>query len=181
MGQYYNPICIDTDVEKYWIYSHDYSNGLKLMEHSYVGNDFVGAVERLLTKGNPWYKKPLVWAGDYADTDEGQLRNLYDQCKDYFKIDSGVKPLNSRYIINHTKGLFVDKRKCPSETVTQGDESWDMTVHPLPLLTCEGNGRGGGDYRLENIHTGSWARNVISVSNKKPTGFKEIQPNFIHD
>ena len=41
MGQYYKPINLD---DKQWLYSHDFGDGLKLMEHSWIGNDFVGAV-----------------------------------------------------------------------------------------------------------------------------------------
>ncbi len=41
MGQYYKPICLDNELKEQWVYSHDYDNGLKLMEHSYVSNNFV--------------------------------------------------------------------------------------------------------------------------------------------
>jgi len=40
---------------------------LKLMEESYVGNDFMEKVERLLSKGGKWHASKLVWAGDYMD------------------------------------------------------------------------------------------------------------------
>jgi hypothetical protein len=46
------------------------------------------------------------------------------------------------------------------------------------LLTCEGNGRGGGDFRGENKFVGTWARDIISVESKKPQGFTEIKPDF---
>jgi hypothetical protein len=48
-------------------------------------------------------------------------------------------------------------------------------IHPLPLLTCEGNGRGGGDYggNDQNL-VGLWARNTISVSNDIPDGYEEL-------
>ena len=149
MGQYYKPICLDNGLQEQWIYSHEYGNGLKLMEHSYIGNNFVGMVERLLSNGNMWHMKPLVWAGDYADTDKFQLHNLYEQCDEYnqFKNKKELKPLNVRYIINHTKKEFVDKNKVPKDK-----DGW--RVHPLPLLTCEGNGRGGGDYWVDNPNLG---------------------------
>ncbi len=58
MGQYYKPINIDN---KQWLYSHEYNhNGLKLMEHSWIGNDFVGAVMSLMVKGGDWFKKRIV-------------------------------------------------------------------------------------------------------------------------
>jgi hypothetical protein len=53
-----------------------------------------------------------------------------------------------------------------------------MKYHPLPLLTCEGNGRGGGDYRGDSPLIGSWARDIISVEEVKPEGFEELAFNL---
>jgi hypothetical protein len=57
------------------------------------------------------------------------------------------------------------------------------------LLTCEGNDRGGGDFRVdENANQGnveligSWARNKIGVAFKKtdiPKGFKEVKFDLV--
>jgi hypothetical protein len=58
------------------------------------------------------------------------------------------------YIVNHTKKVYVKK--------TDG-------LHPLSLLTAEGNGRGGGDYNGPNMDmVGTWARDVISMENEAP-------------
>ena len=44
-----------------------------------------------------------------------------------------------------------------------------MDLHPLSLLTAEGNGRGGGDYNGPNMDmVGTWARDVISMENEAP-------------
>ena len=40
MGQYYMPTLIAEDGTVSTLYSHQYDNGLKLMEHSYIGNRF---------------------------------------------------------------------------------------------------------------------------------------------
>ena len=42
--------------------------------------------------------------------------------------------------------------------------------HPLPLLTCEGNSRGGGDYRGQDRQNllGSWARDSLSIEAMRP-------------
>jgi hypothetical protein len=54
-----------------------------------------------------------------------------------------------------------------------------MKIHPLPLLTADGNGRGGGDYNGEGIdHVGTWARDRISLMKEIPEDFTEITPNF---
>ena len=45
-----------------------------------------------------------------------------------------------RYIINWTKREFVAVPKFKKDT-------W--TVHPLPILTADGVGRGGGDYHTD--------------------------------
>lgn len=145
-------------------------NGLKLMEHSWMLNNFMRAVERLLIPGGAWYKKPLVWAGDYANNEPESDTNLYDMCQEDTKLKP--KPLSNtdsksyQYIVNHTKKEFVDKNKVPSK------DGW--TIHPLSLLTCDGNGRGGGDFRGNSKTVGRWCRDVISLEKTLPEGYKEI-------
>lgn len=153
------------------MYSHEYDNGLKLMEHSYIGNSFVSAFESLI-KGNP---QRVVWGGDYADKCKGRKTNLYSRCKDSEKANPTEKftTTETRYVVNHSKKEFVDKFSVPEIKDWKGAK-----IHPLPLLTCEGNGRGGGDFRGENKFVGTWARDVISVESKKPQGYTEIKPNF---
>ena len=93
--------------------------------------------------------------------------NVKDKYKHEYKE---VAPLNARYLINHDKKQFVDKTKTPKD----GD-GWQ--IHPLPLLTCEGNGRGGGDFRGDSPLVGLWARDKISVATRKsdiPKGFEEL-------
>ena len=44
------------------------------------------------------------------------------------------------------------------------DDVADFILHPLPLLTCIGNGKGGGDYHgtsMERI--GSWALHPLAI------------------
>jgi len=50
-----------------YLYSHNFDNGLKLMESSYIGNNFMEVVERLLSPNGAWHWCRLVWAGDYMD------------------------------------------------------------------------------------------------------------------
>ncbi len=172
MGQYYKPTCLEENkrTPKAWMYSHQYGNGLKLMEHSWMKNNFVNTVESLLKKGGPWYKQPIVWAGDYADKDKGLTTNVYRRCTDTTKIQPEEKIIGMRspFIVNHTLKQFVDKRKVPKV------DGW--AIHPLPLLTCEGNGDGGGDYFGADANNliGTWARNIISVETKAPADYVEI-------
>ena len=172
MGQYYKPCILQDDAKtiKAWANSHDYNNGLKLMEHSYIKNTFVGAIEKQLTPHGSWYKSKIVWAGDYADNDEGDV-NLYDKADESTKFvpPAGVVDKSYKYLINHSKRLFVNKTKIKSIPDWKGAK-----IHPLPLLTCEGNGRGGGDFKGEHHLIGSWARDVISVEAVKPLNYEEV-------
>ena len=180
MGQYYKPISID---KKQYLISHDYGNGLKLMEHSWIGNEFVAAVENLIKKGGKWYKDRIVWGGDYADEEPNSNENLFDLVdSEKSKINPPAKKDESlRYVVNLDKKEFVDLEKVP---VTHTfDDGQVMKVHPLPLLTCDGNGRGGGDFRdddpLELI--GRWKKERVIMRKTRPKanrGFREIDFNL---
>ena len=170
MGQYYYSIVLDAQGKiVVWMCAHRYGNGAKLTEHSYMGNNFVQTFEFGLSPEGSNHKSRVVWAGDYADSEPEQEQNLYQQCTEYNEIRPTEKDTcpKYRFIVNHSKRLFVDKTK-----VRSGEEG--MAYHPLPLLTAEGNGRGGGDYIGESPLIGSWARDVISVETEAPTDFEEL-------
>jgi hypothetical protein len=158
MGQYYLAIILGEKSDKEYIRTyvnpHMYGNGSKLMEHSYVGNNFVKVVENLMCPGGMFYKCRLVWAGDYADNEAGSDKNLYSMCDEDGGFNNTCKLLSYPYIVNHTKKVYINK---------------NSSLHPLPLLTAEGNGRGGGDYNGPNsAMVGTWARDVISMENEAP-------------
>ena len=188
MGQYYKPTILENDKKtvKAFIKSWNYNNGAKLMEHSYLGNNFVARLEVELLN-NP---QPLVWAGDYADpeldengeplmnTYEGREyeANLYDLCTDEKQLPMKTVKASSKrkYILNHDKKEYVVKEK-------YNPEEWQ--IHPLPLLTADGNGRGGGDYRsdVEADNVGRWKRDTISIITRKsdiPKDFTELKIKF---
>lgn len=191
MGQYFKPVNL---TKKEWIYIHRFKQGMKLMEHSYIENNFVNAVEILLTEFGPWHKCKFVWAGDYADVeketmekgDEDSGKNLFDLMDEVegiepiapYEIDK-IKEKNKidlkdyYFIVNHSKKYFVDKRK-----VKEFEDG--LKIHPLPLLTCEGNGRGGGDYNSDNDESliGLWSRDSISIEKEIPKSYKELEVNF---
>jgi len=179
MGQYYKPISID---KKQFVYSHEYDNGLKLMEHSWIGNNFVGVVEDLIAEGGAWYGDRIVWAGDYADEEKNRKNNLYTIVgkSDRNKIKPTPTGTKYRYVINLDTKEFVDTKKIPLSDVYEDEDGkeWPYTIHPLPLLTCEGNGRGGGDFHKEDELVGKWARHRVSVSKTKPAGFTEMDFNL---
>lgn len=188
MGQYYIAVILGPSGEKkefvrMWADSWSYTNGSKLMEHSYVGNKFVSAIEFALSPKGHFWKSRLVWAGDYADPEPtsdsdsdaefDSDKNLYRICMDGVEEDKRMIIQDRlgeeyKYIVNHTKKEYVRK-----------GESGQLVIHPLPLLTAEGNGRGGGDFRGrgEN-YVGLWARDVISVERDVPAGYDEVHFEF---
>lgn len=172
MGQYYRPVNIDK-MES--LNSHDFGNELKLMEHSYIGNNFMQAVERLLSPDGPWHKCQFCWAGDYMDSglfvpegtpeksDEGYDINLYTltsennvapfEVPDYDNIsyDDRQKEIdrlgNEWFETLPKRGRFlVNHSKELCIDLEKVEAEGDWALHPLSLLTCSGNGRGSGDY-----------------------------------
>lgn len=166
MGQYYVGVALNAEKNKIiaHVESWDYGSGSKLMEHSYLGNKFVNAFENLIYN-NPM---PVVWAGDYADPEQDTEDNLFSLTdkKTHYKPSSPLSTKKSKYIINHDTKQYVDKTKVID------NNGW--TLHPLSLLTADGNGRGGGDFRGDSELVGSWARNLISVSEEFPEGYEEL-------
>jgi hypothetical protein len=188
MGQYYIAIILadkGTNAKKeyirLYIKPHYYNVGAKLMEHSYLGTGFMKIIEGLIGPQGIFYKSRLVWAGDYAkedldsesDEDCGNLYHLTESVDNYKKCYTSVVSDVGyyRYIVNHTQKMYVDKEKCILEEA--------YNIHPLPLLTSEGNGRGGGDYRGSNEHLcGTWARDTVSMENTIPDDYNELVCEF---
>ena len=184
MGQYFKAVNIDN---LDYVDPHTYQNGAKIMEHSYVDNNYVSAVEFLLieteNKCGKWARKRIIWAGDYADETVELIDHENKKHKmNYWQITEqcGV-PLqnliekigkNYKYIINWDKKEYVDKTKGPKIN------SMGWRLHPLPLLTCDNT---EGMYLGDNPHLGAWYKNSISVSDKFPKTFKQLLPNFERD
>jgi hypothetical protein len=176
MGQYFFPIFLqyNANTDSYdiigWIYPFDFSTSLKLMEHSYIGNNLMNTVEYLISSYGKFYKTSIVWSGDYAKNEPNldyNLHNLVKECNKY-KFNNNNKLHKYKYLINHTKKLFVKLRKYKHDN-----------IHPLPLLTSEGNEFGG--YNGNDIHLcGTWSRNIISIEKDIEifTDFQELECHF---
>jgi len=176
MGQYYLAVILDSTGKfiRTWLNPHNYGDGAKLMEHSYIDDPFVSAVECLLCPEGMFYKSPLVWAGDYADMEPEESENLHALTDSPLNCHKGLRPERKdmssyRYIVNHTKGQYVDKNY-----IVEGS-----SIHPLPLLTADGNGRGGGDYDGDDMElVGTWRGHVISVETTIPFGYTPLVCEF---
>lgn len=133
MGQYYIPTILGP---RYGIsatfYSHDYDNGLKLMEHSYLGNNFVNAVSLKI------YHQPMrvAWIGDYSNQPypeddikerepyqrkllKAEFMRIYNKVWNSDRNYKKIKPeplggfespekFDGYYLINHTQETYVD-------------------------------------------------------------------------
>lgn len=200
MGQYYIAVILEAasgagqpDV----IHHYMLIRGHKMMEHAYLFNNNLIIFElHLLALKSP---QRIVWAGDYANSEPDGV-TIYQKC---FLMENGgedgddsellaegkVKVIEKKpesilyghiaeldlhpYIVNHTKKQYVDKNAIPPNELGE-------YFHPLPLLTCEGNGAGGGDFMEDDPEdlVGSWARDYISlessVEHLKSEGFTEV-------
>jgi len=204
MGQYYVPIIIAEDGTVSTFSSHEYNSGLKLMEHSWIGNDFVNAVITQLWN----HPMRVAWIGDYS---KDPYEDAYAEkiCKTkfqrYYRMAWGknrkkyiIRPdtmnmigIHSRaYLINHSQQIYVDLgeyidanlyHESWTNRYTGKTEYYDSCVHPLPLLTACGNDRGGGDYRscyADYDKVGTWAFDLIEVSPNCPEGYAKIMYGF---
>lgn len=174
MGQFYYAIILaeknisNHEIIRLWMNPSNYMNGLKLTEHSYIDNNFMNAFEYLICPENMFYKSRIVWAGDYAEPEENINKNLY-HCvvkNGTYRTPNVCDMSEYRYIINHTKKLYVDKSK-------------NKFIHPLPLLVSEGNGMASGDYYGHNNELcGTWARDIISIDKIIPDNYLELICDF---
>lgn len=207
MGQYYMPTLISEDGSIRTLYSRAYDNGLKLMEHSYIGNHFVNAVSTLI------WQAPcrVAWIGDYSDTEQGDLyesKLTHENFMQYYAAawsenheDLRVKPesrniltlkSNRKYLVNHTQRTYLHMGEyiAANKWTEQGSfvrghfaplVTYDMCIHPLPLLTACGNDRGGGDYHEGHPGydlVGSWAFDLIEITGKRPMDYQKLDICF---
>lgn len=230
MGQYFKPVIID-EKGKVWAFDpYDYEGGgLKLTEHSWIGNPFVDAVTKAMladrldgdgrtinwnTDGTAWNAKRVAWIGDYADgyidgivesgkpadfghgyiSDVQQAKTL---CSKVWKYDDenpdndihvlipGILPdvrimdkhRTNWFLVNVSKNSFLDIKKYAEKSADT--DGW--CLHPLPLLTCVGNGEGGGDYygKPGQDAVGSWAFDKIILTSTRPDPATYIEETVI--
>lgn len=176
MGQYWMPLLREAKNKEYKdtaFNAHHFGNGAKLMEHSYVGNNFVNEVwSQLIDRPQKVY-----WFGDYTEPGDAKLtarqvakfkRMLYKDKNKFYTIPFGSPAANDDImlhypiLVNHTKKEYIDIRHLRDRL----EDLFDYTVCPLPLLTATSNDRGCGDYYeghpgYEDV--GIWAGDLIEV------------------
>ena len=175
MGQYYYPAMKQNG--EITIYNRrvdgEYTMA-KLMEHSWWENPFCKAM------ANKIYKNPaqLVWCGDYADEWECEDLNHQQIMDDEgVGVESVEFSLDDKFLVNHSDKTYIDLNKY-KEASTDSD-GW--VINPLPLLTAQGNGRGGGDYYEDRPNyelVGCWTWDLISIEDEAPEGYLEFKVCF---
>lgn len=189
--------CIDRPED---IKEHSYSedpnswgscfSGMKLMEHSWLYNDFVNGVLESIWD-NPCR---VAWVGDYADDPydfddyytEEVYKAVWGDDRQEIPFDEVPSIHKDGFIVNCDKGLYIDLKKyAEASTFRPRWDEFEWCIHPLPILTCIGNGVEGGDYYGTNMETvGSWCMDLISFTKEFPSAFKEVdysKVRFIED
>lgn len=177
MGQYFQAVILDPATEqttiKAAIHPWDYDNGAKLAEHSWMKNLFVQTVESRFLPGGEFYKHRLAWAGDYADAEPDSGETLYRMAK-ALQIHPriGKVPGKYRYILNHSKRVYIDKADIPEY------DGW--IVHPLPYLTFNGDINSvciDKESAILSLYIGTWARDIISVEESPAIDYTNLLGN----
>lgn len=184
MGQYYYPTVKKSRALEQF-YSHYFGSGLKLTEHSYVGSKFVNKVLASLVD------EPgrLCWLGDYAEKEDFKrlvvdkaLAGMMLASMDMFAAEEddeenlylhyskeAAPDVDARFVVNHSKKEYVDMKRYEEAAP---EDRFGMKLHPIPLLTAVGNGKGGGDYRGSNMDLiGRWCCDEIQTA-KDASGLK---------
>jgi len=150
-----------TEGEPFRVNTHDVdSNGLKLMEHSYIGNSYVSHIMGLI-EDNP---TNVIWLCDYSEDET----YTWDTVQEVETNEMEVKRLASRnhrengFIINHTTNEYISL-KTYKRLFAEHSNEW--AINPLPILTnSEVGSMGGGDLHTEESLRGLWRNHLVSYS-----------------
>ena len=178
MGQYYKCVVLKNDWKetkkpvRAALSSYDFNNGAKLMEHSYVHNNYVGAFMHLVHElDTDRSGLPCVWCGDYADavateglplierinpdTQESEVVGgfqAYNEACDWMGEYGGKKSneyLDVIKLVNdapkHYYNYIINHTKKQYVEVPNCYKT-KWLIHPLPILLADGNGKGSWDY-----------------------------------
>lgn len=189
MGQYYMAVLgneFGTDCKVFNRSVDGEYTFAKLLEHSWWENSFVNSFSKRL------YNElgRVIWCGDYAgesdDFDFPICSASYVPC--YREVwGDNVKTLGStstdftlddKFLINYDTKEYVNLNEYKEKS--KGRDSW--VIHPLPLLTAVGNGRGGGDFHEGNIgfeNVGIWAWHLLTISDAPEKDFTKLDLVFV--
>lgn len=157
------------------------SHFLKLMEHSYFYNDYVGSVLNEYVDN----AQPLIWLCDYYSPDDDISGDYNPNIKTWEelerKIIANIANTNHKlyeifenyYILNHTQKLFIDQRRLLDLYEAKGQKEY--LIHPIPILTNSNTrSMGGGDYHPSDSRRGLWRGNTVELKKAVPSGYTDI-------
>ena len=158
MGAYYQAVI---DKEKRYSTWESTNDGAKLMEHSYMFNDYVNGVLNM-TDGKSF---KLDWLCDYHEAEDAEdyTWSTTKECKKFHgKEYLGFAP---GYILNHTKECYIDNIQLISLYYTHNPSSYNgFYIHPLPILcNSDREAQGGGDFNKEDIRRGTWRNDDLQI------------------
>ena len=158
-----------------------FPSSTRLLDHASWGNPGVNRIAAELI-GNP---HRVAWIGDLSRCRPALIgRELYHYVSLHSVPAMDINTTQSvnlwgLYFVNHTKRLYMD---CTEYFCNTGGENgfgelW--VLHPLPMLTAVGNGRGEDDYCGPNIEMiGSWAMDLVSISVFAPAEYEKVNYAF---
>ena len=130
----------------------------------------------------------VIWCGDYADEPDDFD---FPKCSAAYvpsygevwgdKVQNSTSTdfkLDDKFLINYDTKEFVNL----NEYKRASTDKHGWCIHPLPLLTAVGNGRGGGDFHEGNIgfeHVGIRAWHLLSISDDAPKDFTKLNLVFV--
>lgn len=179
MGQYYR-IMVNNQVYESFVDGQHMM--CKLMEHSYIDNQLVLAISSKL-----WRKSAkIAWIGDYAGNDDKNWNPRFEKAWGNDKALKTLKwngfSMTGTILINHTKKEFIriDDYIAQVESRTRAKCKDELfIIHPLPILTSVGNGKGGGDYHGCNEKlAGTWADDDLMIVPDYNNEFFVTEYNF---
>jgi len=169
----------------------------KLTEHSWFFNQFVNALcEQIYNAPKPTH---VIWMGDYATQFECYWEQDFNgltkrKIRDYHKfvwdhqspksVEGTDFTLSGKYLINHSKNEYINGSTYYENNVMEKlPNGYGWCLHPLPILTCIGNGLGGGDYTYHTDdstidYIGSWAWDELEISDTAPDSYTELHLIF---
>lgn len=206
MGQYYRTVYGDLKGKLISVFDLTVDNlpkgleeskytGAKLMEHSYWDVIYVNSISNLLFN-NPGR---IIWLGDYAEDEDLKYLMRINSAEEIFSYrqvwgEKSVKlssvnysdfNMKDKYLVNHDKKLYLSCNSYYKESKSFVSKGCDLVIHPLPLLTAVGNGRGGGDFdsyaKKGMEYVGLWAWDLIEIKDDIPEGYKMVNYRFIED
>lgn len=153
------------------------SQGLKMLEQAWYCRPFVVGVLNAIADT----PARVAWVGDYANEDDDYVLNPNYSVADYsacWEDDGDTQAFDTApdcsvkgYLVNVDKGIYLDLADVAYEAAGSGP--YGNSIHPLPILTAIGNGRGGGDYWGTHMDkVGTWAMDRLQFVDDEPEGME---------